>query len=140
MRHSIWFAPLLVAGFCVLAFRSSRDDIASQVVISLAMTVLAFGFTWSGYRKYLRWAANHILIVSEDALHFQDGSTDLRVPFTSIATLAIKRRHSKVHGIILKHDSERKLLHGYDNLDALAQLLTARIPPDRIKEFAWFHV
>ena len=140
MRSVLWVTPLLTAAACFWAYRENKTDFGVALAVGVLAVAVAFAYALRAFTRHRQWVATHTLFVTDRGLLFQDGLTELSVPFESVTSLAVKRRGSRVRALILKYDSHREILGRYEDLEVLAQLLVARIPPDRVTEFAWFHV
>ncbi len=140
MRRIVWITPLLTAAACLWTYLRNSTDPGVALSISAFAVVTAFVYALRAFRRQRQWAETHVLVVTDQELHFQDGPIELRVPFETVTSLVVKRRGSTVRALTLKYDSHREFLSRYENAEQLTQLLIVRIPPDRVKDFSWLHV
>ena len=136
-RQPLWFGLVIVLVVALVAGQFWNDeamDIASTVLFGVAVLAIAtFAFVRT-HREMKMYAANHVLVLTDDAILLRDGATERRIPYSAIERLKIRQplfgdRYFLVKCSGLTEDK----FYGYESVERLLSALIAKLPPDRVK-------
>ena len=103
------------------------------LVALVVFAIVCFSFV-RVHRHTIAYAANHALLLTQDAILLRDGGTERRVPYSAIELLKIRRPYFGEPWFSLKYVGlTEDRFYGYERMDRLLLALIARLPPDRVK-------
>jgi hypothetical protein len=97
---------------------------------------VAFMGWWGLYtsRRWIEWAANHALELTDDALVLVDGDEREPRSFSDIAKLDVGTRGGKITSARLTYEGRLKQDLGfYERLPELVAALKSHIPPEKVR-------
>ena len=135
-QHRLWFALLFVLVIVIVAsqfWNDKAESIWSAALVGIVMLVIAgFGFVRT-YRGLKMYAANHALVLTDDAMLLRDGATERRIPYSAIECLKIRRYFGDPYFLIKCAGLTEDRFQGYESVDRLLSALLAKVPHDRVK-------
>ena len=124
---------MIIVAFCAYRWEATGRGGATSLAAIAMIAVIGAVVYGRQYKRATRFAANHELVLTKDAIVLRDGETERRVPYESIEKMKIRHPPvGKANFTLEIRGVGSESYYGYEEIDRLIADLARQLPRDRV--------